>query len=118
MISQKYAMRHSPTASWTYLPAPDQGLDRSRSRVGGTHTSLGGQQTVDTIAWFRTFVLNFTALSPTEFAILETFRDLQGPHLFTDDNKTTSFNVLVVSLQESRVVNGYRSGTLTLQEAF
>lgn len=118
MISVKYAMRHSVTATWTFLPAPDQGVGRPRVRVGGTRTSLGGQQTLQTIAQFYTFTLGFTLLSSTEWGILETFRDLQGPHLFTDDNKVTSFNVSVVSLDESRVVNGLRSGTLTLQEAF
>lgn len=118
MISQKYAMRHSATASWTYLPAPDQGVQRPRSNVGSTRTSLGGQRTLQRIAQFRDFTLGFTLLSPTEWAILVTFRDLQGPHLYTDDNKVTSYNVSVVSLDETVVVNGYTSGTLTLQEAF
>lgn len=118
MISQKYAMRHSASAGWTYLPAPDQNVSRPRVRIGGVRTSIGGQQTLQTIAQFRTFTLGFTVLPPAEWAVLVTFRDLQGPHLYTDDNKVTSYNVSVVSLDETVVVNGYTSGSLTLQEAF
>jgi hypothetical protein len=118
MISKKYAMRHSSGAAWTFIPAPDQNVDRSPVRVGGSHVSLGGQTTNDTINSFRTFVLNFTLLSPAEFAVLDQFRTIKGPHFYTDDAGATSFNVLVMSLPQAWVVNGYSNCTLTLQEAF
>lgn len=109
-------MKHLIGNAWTFLPKPARGISKPKIRVGGTHIAGGGQMTVDTANRLHTFAVPFTYLTLTEFAILTSFRDLTGPHYYTDDNGVTTFNVLVLDLDVTVNLQNYRDCTLTLQQ--
>ena len=116
MISTRYAWKHLSGSGWTYLPMPARDIGKPKIRYGGSHTAVGGQQSRDTAILLHTFAIPFTYLTDTEYAILKLVRDTLGPHYFTDDNGTTTYNVLVESLDASLQLLGRTAATLTLQQ--
>jgi len=116
VISNQYAMKHLVASAWTFLPMPARGISKPKLRIGGSHVSGGGNMTVDTANRLHTFAVPFTYLTATEFAILTGFRDLTGPHYYTDDNGVTTFNVLLLDLDVTVNLQTRRDCTLTLQQ--
>lgn len=116
MISTRYAWKHLSGSGWTYLPKPARGIGKPKIRYGGDRTAVGGQQSQDTAIQLHTFTLPFTYLTDTEYAILKTIRDTLGPHYYTDDNGTTTYNVLYKSLDATVNIQGYTEAVLILQQ--
>lgn len=109
-------MKHLVGSGWTFLPMPGRGITKPKIRIGGTHITGAGNMTVDTANRLHSFAIPFVYLTATEFAILTSFRDLTGPHYYTDDGGTTTFNVLFLDLDVTVNLQTRKDCTMTLQQ--
>ena len=108
------------------LPEPDQSIDRTLARIGGTQTSILGSTTTQAFAFKRSWTVTWTNLNDTDAATLLQFWDPNvptpgvykgvGPFVLNDPDSTYQPTVNIVEAPENALVNGRRQVSFTLQE--
>lgn len=108
------------------LPEPDQSIDRELSRVGGTLTSIAGNNTVQVFAFKRTWSITWTNLRDTDAITILQFWDPNigspgvykgvGPFVMNDPDNTYQPTVNITEITENTLANGLRVLVATIVE--